>query len=455
MSQKHQLKYIVISDLHLGEEDSLFTQNKNGTNELLEAFSDCMADLLYHFNGSQELPKLILNGDILGLAFSTYPESLGAFHHFVKAMTVQNKICDKVIYIPGNHDHHIWQLTMEDDYQQKLLDRSAASKFPERTAATGSLYEDGLKSNLLESFMKKEEISPTELKVFYPNFLLPAPTNDTPFILFHHGHFAENTYHFISKSLQALYPELKSPEGTGNLELQNGAWINFAFSQLGRSGEAGTYFEKLMHTLSNKEELEKQKDQLANNIAKNVDFPYLPFHWMEKFLTKRLLSSISNRVRGERYKGGVTCSDETMQNLLAYFNKFCKSTLKENGWTDQPLQFVWGHTHKPFEKITASEIFGKLKITNTGGWVLPPQTSPKHGASIVLINQNNDVQALRVFMDFKTGDKTIFKVETAQGETMSEFGKSLEEKIYQENKLSPLWETFKNKLESEIALRRN
>jgi len=151
MSQNHQLKYIVIYYLHLGEEDSLLTQNKKGSNELLQAFSDCMADLLYHFNGNQELPKLVLNGDILGLAFSTYPESLSAFHHFVKAMTVQNKICDKVIYIPGNHDHHIWQLTMEDDYQQKLLDRTADSKFPERKAATGSLYEDGLKSNFLVS----------------------------------------------------------------------------------------------------------------------------------------------------------------------------------------------------------------------------------------------------------------------------------------------------------------
>ncbi len=452
----HQLKYIVISDLHLGEKDSLFTSPDGKDNQLLKIFSDCLADLLFHFNEDEKLPKMVLNGDILGLAFSTYKESLSSFEHFVAALTVQNKICEHVVYVPGNHDHHIWQEAMEDDYRQKLAARKKGEPIPEPIHNTGPGYEEGIESALFEAFMPTGVASVPTLKVLYPNFVIPSPSSKDPFVLFHHGHFAENTYHLVTKAMQAMYPELKSPDSTSALEHQNGSWIDFAFSQLGRSGEAGLYFEEFMATLSSKEKLKEHRDEMAHNLAKNVNFPYLPFHWMEKYLSKKLITNMADKVRGERYRGDTTCSDETMENLMNYFGKFCSQSLKDYGWKNQPIHFVWSHTHKPFEKSTQSEIFGQTTLTNTGGWVLPPTESPKHGASIILINQDNNVQALRIFMDYKDKEKGVLRVQTPIGIKLSEFGQSIHDKIYEkETQLRPVWHQFKTQLEQDIIQRRN
>lgn len=457
MTTNQRLRYIVISDLHLGEEESLLTPPKGKSYSLVEAFSDCLADLVFNFNKEKELPVFIFNGDILGLSFSTYHESLKAFEHFAKAITVQNKICDSVVYIPGNHDHHIWQLAQEEEYQKRLSKRKKGAPIPEMISSTSPLYQDGFASSFFEAFMSNnQEAAPSEFKIHYPNFLLPSPKSGDPFVLFHHGHFAENTYHFISKAMQALYPELKTPDTLNALEMQNGAWIDFAFSQLGRSGEAGKYFERLMLTLSSEELLKERKNALAENVAKELNFPYLPFDWMEKILAKRLITNISEKVRSERYRGGTSCSDETMQGLMEYLNLYCHEILKENGWKNEQLTFVWSHTHKPFEKIKKTKKIGQVNMINTGGWTIPPATSPTHGASIILINKKNEVQALRIFMDTEDGEKGVFKVSQPEGETESDFIKSIHDKIYdKENKLIPVWAKFKKELETEISRRRN
>lgn len=452
MATKQQLKYIVLSDLHLGEKDSLFAADSGGKSKLLDIFSECLSTLLGKFNEDGTLPVFIFNGDILGLAFSTYKESLRAFSDFVEAITVTNKLCDRVAYIPGNHDHHIWQLAIEDDYKKRLADRVDA--IPELITASSVLYQNGLNSDFMTSFMKALPGKPSELKILYPNFLLPPCNVGDPFVFFHHGHFAEDTYHFVSKAMKDLYPELPEPDSLSELELENGYWIDFAFSQLGRSGDAGKYFGKLMQTLSNKEMLDKHVDEFAKNLAKNLDFPYLPFDWMEQYLAKRLLYNISEKVRGERYKGNASCTDETMQNLMHYFNKFCYPILLEHGWKNDPVHFVWSHTHKPFYKMTDTEKFGKVEITNTGGWVMPAKPSPKHGASIVLINQANEVQSLNVFMDVEDGEKGVFKVLKEEGKELSEFGKSINDHLYKEGTLTGVWANFKKLLEEKIDQQR-
>lgn len=447
------LKYIVLSDLHLGESDSLFTPQDGEDYALLEAFSDCLADLLFHFNQG-ELPGFILNGDILGLSFSTYQQSLRTFEHLVHALTVRNRLCERVAYIPGNHDHHIWHMSMEEDYRARLMNRDEKTSFPELHSSTGPRYEDGLGSPLFEAFMQKSENKP-EFKVMYPNFLLPPNGPKEPYVLFHHGHFAESTYHFVSKAMRALYPELGTPETTSELEMQNGAWIDFAFSTLGRSGEAGAYFEHLTATLSSKELLEKEKSELAGNLADALDFPFLPFRWMEKLLAERLIVNIAEKFRSERYKRDTVCSEETMDGLLHYLNTFCRQVLESSGRERQPVTLVWSHTHKPFEKIIETPSFGNMKTVNTGGWVLSPTTSPSHGASIILINQANEVQALRIFMDMENGPKGIFKISISPGETMTDFSRSIQQKIYkEEERLVEPWANFKYLLEKEISDRR-
>ncbi len=455
MEPANILKYIIISDLHLGEANSLFTPQEGGNFDLVDSLSDCLADLLKNFN-QKELPSLVLNGDILGLAFSNYHDSLSVFKEFLKFFSHHNKICDKVIYIPGNHDHHIWDLAMEDRFLKDMDNMDKYDPIPKLHHITPPIYEEGFSSFFFESFMGNEKSSSVEIRIFYPNFIILPNVENEPFVLLHHGHFSENTYHFVSKAMQAFYPELKTPENLEELGSQNNAWIDFSFSQLGRSGNAGIYFEKLMETLSNKELLKKNIDYLANNIADAVDFPYLPFKAMEKQLAKKLLLDISKHVRTERYKSDTTCSDGTIQGLLLYINTYCAEILSGYGWNNTFTNIIWSHTHKPFELLTSTEKFNQIKLINTGGWVLPRKPVEKIGGSIVLINHKNEVQSLRIFNDGEMGGTMKFAISFADGLSETPFSKHIMECLYESpNKLKPVWSLFETLLKKEILVRRS
>lgn len=447
------IKYIVLSDLHLGEEDSLFTPSREGNYNLLNAFSKSLQSLVSS-NENEELPTLILNGDIIGLSFSTYQESLTVFDQFIKSLAVEHEICNQIAYIPGNHDHHIWQLAMESQYRRKLENRDTSDPIPSIDRTSSAIFKNGLQSEFIEAFVNGHSEMKIELKVLYPNMIIPANEANQAFVIIHHGHYAEKTYHFISDSLKALYPEESTPNTLEDLEADNGAWINFAFSELGRSGAAGEKFEKLMNTLSSIEMFDKQSGELSENIAKALDYPYIPFHSVEKFLTRRLIQNIANKIRSERYQEGTVCSEEAMLGLKQYMEKYCAPQMKLSGWEGQAATLIWGHTHKPFSLKTCTQSFDELKVVNSGGWVLPEEPKPTHGGSFTLISNKNEVVELRIWNDSHNNGKMKFRVIPTEGEQLSEFGQSIMAIINDGNKLNEIWNALRLELIDEIQYRR-
>ncbi|WP_445474558.1 hypothetical protein ACT9XH_09280 [Methanococcoides methylutens] len=60
---------------------------------------------------------MILNGDILELALSTTEVSAMVFERFMELITKDGEeLFGQIIYVPGNHDHHIWEHTRETQY---------------------------------------------------------------------------------------------------------------------------------------------------------------------------------------------------------------------------------------------------------------------------------------------------------------------------------------------------
>jgi len=410
-------------------------------------------DLVRQFT-QENLPALLLNGDILGLSFSSYKESLNGFAAFVDAFTNQNKICDKVIFISGNHDHHIWNLAKEEHFLAALK-QSKSREVPDLQHITPATYDQGFNSDFFQAFMQSGATSPTEFKIFYPNFLLPPNKAGEPAILFHHGHFAEKAYYFISKAMQAFYPSLHDPGNLEELESENGDYIDYIFSGLGRSGKAGNYFEKLMATMGSQEKLEEHVQELSENLAHAIDFPYLPFHWMEKVLASTLLRKISTQVRFERYRGQVACSDETLKGLMHYLDAYCSDLISSNKAAGHETVFIWGHTHKPFEKITKTSSLGSIKVLNSGGWVIPSTQMSLIGGSVILINQQNEAVSLRIFNDGEDGGTMQFKILLPDGTSETPFTRRIMQCLYGENNtLLPVWEKFKSLLSDEIKHRR-
>ncbi len=447
------IKYIVLSDLHLGEKDSLFTPTQKGDNKLLDSFANSLQALV-DSNENNDLPTLVLNGDILGLSFSTYQESLTVFDKFMKALATDQKICNKIAYIPGNHDHHIWQLAMESQYRRKLESRKSEDPIPSMDRISSAIYEEGVKSEFIEAFVNGSETFETELKILYPNMIIPPNGDNQQYVLIHHGHFAERTYQFISHSLKSLYPEERGPLTLEELEADNGAWINFAFSELGRSGAAGEKFEKLMNTLSSIDMFDEQSGELSENVAKALDYPYIPFHAVEKFLTRRLIQNIAEKIRSERYQAGTVCSEEAMQGLTEYLEKYCVPQMKIAGWNGEATTLIWGHTHKPFSKKTCTASYDELHVINTGGWVLPEESKATHGGSITLINDKNEVIDLRIWNDTADGNNMKFAVVPPEGEEISNFGQNVIDIISTNGVLKSKWSNFRTELQKEIQHRR-
>ena len=69
------IRYVCLSDMHLGEEDSLLTNLKVASSDVdptqaspvMISLVECLRHLISHSKGADK-PTLILNGDILELA---------------------------------------------------------------------------------------------------------------------------------------------------------------------------------------------------------------------------------------------------------------------------------------------------------------------------------------------------------------------------------------------------
>ena len=85
----NDIRYVCLSDMHLGEEDSLLTEMDGNNVDPLRASQvmfylvECLRELISINQGSRK-PTLILNGYILELALSEYNTSSIIFERFME-----------------------------------------------------------------------------------------------------------------------------------------------------------------------------------------------------------------------------------------------------------------------------------------------------------------------------------------------------------------------------------
>jgi UDP-2,3-diacylglucosamine pyrophosphatase LpxH len=114
--EKKSVRALVISDLHLGEEDSVFSDNY-----ITSKFWHCIAE------NYKKVDEFILLGDVIDLSQAEYSEALYGLKQFFA--NVPANIVKKIIIIPGNHDHHIWH----ESYENLIVnDTISAFKMDER-----------------------------------------------------------------------------------------------------------------------------------------------------------------------------------------------------------------------------------------------------------------------------------------------------------------------------------
>ncbi|MFP3871229.1 MAG: metallophosphoesterase, partial [Syntrophobacteria bacterium] len=211
------IRYVCLSDMHLGEEDSLLTNMKVARNEtepgepspVLSSLVECLRDLIQE-NEHGERPTLILNGDILELALALTHEAAMAFERFMELIKMPDgrPLFEQIIYIPGNHDHHIWEIARETRYVHYIESVKTGATFRPSRHTTGMFVDSFQKlvpSYFLTNLVQRHaHLQKMEIKVAYPNFGLRSE-NGEKCVVFHHGHFTESIYQLMSTFRSLLF----------------------------------------------------------------------------------------------------------------------------------------------------------------------------------------------------------------------------------------------------------
>ncbi|MCK4389296.1 MAG: metallophosphoesterase [Desulfobacterales bacterium] len=421
------IRYVCLSDMHLGEEDSLLTNLKTASTDtdpmqpspVMEQLVKCLSHLILQ-NESKRNPTLILNGDILELALTTTNQAAMVFERFIELiMPSGEELFDKIIYIPGNHDHHLWEVARETQYVNHIKNINPGKHLDIPWHVTNMFVEDHpnpvpayFLTRLVQRFPKLKDFIITTA---YPNFGLFREEGQKC-VIFHHGHFIEPLYQLMSTLRNLIFPDREKPRQIGDIEAENFAWIDFCWSTMGRSGEAGRDIELIYEKMQDREEFKKLLYTLTDNLAKKYDLP--GWDAMTAKILKWVFGAMVDKIAGtERTKIDRPLSKDAEKGLWAYMNgPLREQILKERkGNMPYDVTFVFGHTHKPFqEDMNFKGYPAWVNVYNSGGWVVESvEPQPLHGGAVILLDGDLNTVSLRMYNEDADPLKYSVSVEEA------------------------------------------
>ncbi|MCP4986763.1 MAG: hypothetical protein GY928_12135 [Colwellia sp.] len=212
-----KIKYVCLSDMHLGEEDSLLTNLKTASSEVdpespspvMEELVKCLKSITSNSTSTQK-PTLVLNGDVLEMAMTTTEKAAVAFIRFIELIIPQDKeLFDRIVFVPGNHDHHLWETARETQYVNYLSDKKPFDILEEPWHTT-KMFETSVplvQSYLLTKLVQRlPNLNPFNIEVAYPNYGLVSSDRKKS-VIFHHGHFIEPIYYLMTTLRRELFPD--------------------------------------------------------------------------------------------------------------------------------------------------------------------------------------------------------------------------------------------------------
>ncbi len=243
------IRYVCLSDMHLGADNSVLTTIKPGSIEIdtsqpsavLSQLVLCLRELIAH-NTGPEKPTLVLNGDILEMALCDTNKAAMVFERFIELVFPPNGEAlfnQHILYIPGNHDHHIWESARETQYTEFLSTIQPGTELAPPWHTTKMFTSDLVREYFLTSLLRRHpQLQDATVNVAYLNYAITSDDRQKC-IIFSHGHYIESIYSLMSTLNTMFFPDRKKPQVVWELEAENFAWIDFFWSSMGRSGDAG------------------------------------------------------------------------------------------------------------------------------------------------------------------------------------------------------------------------
>jgi hypothetical protein len=452
------IKYVCMSDMHLGADNSVLTAMAGNEvdpfhpSDVLRKLVECLGKLI-RANETRTRPTLILHGDIFEFALSSDNLSAAVFQRFMELAMPPDKeerlFADAIIYIPGNHDHHLWETAREVQYARFISDPAQVIEAPWHT--TKMLWPDGVPS-LFANAVLDRCVGLKDVRVFtvYPNLGLFADYG-CKFAIFSHGHFTENIYTLMTTLGGAMFPA-GDAAASWDWELENFAWIDFFWSAMGRAGPVGRDVGLAYEMMQDPRKFGTVLGEAAHNLLKQYGGSFgRHFGWLLAALVRSMTTSKleRNAPDAELSDGGKGLSlylEKPLQKQL-------RVELKELGNVPVPddITFVFGHTHKPFQKNMSFDLFGehKIHIYNSGGWVVDRITpGPLYGGAVVLLDERLDSVSLRMYNEAPKHSDYKVSAQTADPSLVSEFSRKIIASI---NCDQDPWKAFSDTIATTVA----
>jgi hypothetical protein len=433
------VRYLILSDLHFGAENSVLTDVLPGQATVdptkpgpaMQALVHCLRDLVERNEGHHK-PTLVLGGDMLELALALDNVAAMVFERFVElTMGGPDRLFAQTIYfVPGNHDHHLWEGAREKHYAEYVasVPRGQPLEGPRHTTPMlGARDEQPTDAELLTALVRRSGAHDVHVQTVYPNLAFVSDDGRKG-VVFHHGHFVESMYRLMS-GLNELIFDRPTPPEIGLWEAENFAWIDFFWSTLGRSGDVGVDVALIYESLQSKQATDRIVGDLARGLAGHVRHGRLRRRMARRVLTTALDLAVSRVSARERRHTAAVLSPDAQHGLREYVEGPLRNQLVAecNGDPPSELTFAFGHTHKPFvDVMEAAGYPTPLTVMNTGGWVVDGlEPEPLHGAAAVLVDEDMKTVMLRFYAQRAHPSEYKTVIETPPGTADSEFARRI------------------------------
>jgi hypothetical protein len=427
----NDIRYIVLSDAHLGAANSILTPTKaeevtgeqGQAGATMRGLIDCLATLVAGNRGGG-LPTLVSSGDLLDLALSPPEHTVSVLGRLlVGLMAPQRPLVDhEVILLPGNHDHLLWEYTREHWFEQHLSEAMQGSlAMPSVRHRIGPMWLDEqprYEAPLLSELMRDTtHLRDVRLRVLYPDLAL-ASSDGRRVVLITHGHYIESVSKVMSGFLRALAPRVPEPLDVETMEQENWPWLDFFFSSMTRSGRAGALVENIYDVLQDEAALSRLLDAVSRSTtAKSGRL----LGTAERLGIRWGVGALVEMVASARERGVTTqiLTDDTRNGLGKYLISL-RSRLEARGRAvPEDATLVIGHTHKPFCQWWPDTSWpgGGLRLYNTGGWVVDHAVAqPLMGGAVALVSDELDVALVRLQQQIDDPENWHVTVDATDGD---------------------------------------
>ena len=416
------IRWVCLSDLHLGALNSVLTNvtadgervDASAPSPVLTALGQCLRALR---QPAQDPPELIVLGDLFELALTAPEDASATFSQFVGVIRPGQPdaaVAPALRFVPGNHDHHLWTRATDDRYLRLLEEGLVGAPSPSDRHATHLLPANDripVRDRFIEILAKRgNSTQAVTVEQSYPNLGLVDSAGRRAVIL-SHGHFIEPLYRMMSLLDTVFGSPRAGAVEAWQLEADNGGWIDFFWSSMGDSGDIMRVTRSLYESLQSHEAMHAEIEAIerAIKVARQgggrAD--------IEAHAVAGMLRACVGTAVRERHNPAFTLSPHAEEGLLSFLNgAVATQSAAEIGHPDD-VTFVFGHTHKPFiESRTTTAFAAPVQVVNTGGWVVDtPQRNPLKGASLILIDDQLNVAALRCYTEGDTADSYRIRID--------------------------------------------